>query len=410
MNLKSFFIACLFLLKTGLFALHVERFYDLLNEKAPEWMVRQIEHDLSPFQGELSKKYLDALFNQEKETLCLVRIKIESGKISIIESDIAVGHSVPPMILHGIRNLHMLAPLPDMDFIFTGLDTLWQFVGRPCPILTETKSNDSIGLILMPDRFSVRGYEPEKSEVLKGNELYPWDSKKNVLYFRGSDTGVQLPWKTGDIVYLRGLAAGMQEEAFRDKSIWRSYLQEIRQHLEEFSFNKNIWRNYPRPKLVGLSLQNPELIDAKFVDSLHYLPMLITAKKEGFIGSWVLLRDQVSFRYLMDIDGNCASCPRIQGFFHSNSVVFKQITNSMQWFYSCLMPYIHYVPVQEDLSDIFSQIEWAKNHDEECKQMSKNARILAEEVFSEERVYQYLYLLLINYAKKQSMQYEKPNI
>ena len=58
----------------------------------------------------------------------------------------------------------------------------------------------------------------------------------------------------------------------------------------------------------------------------------------------------------------------------SNSVLLKQETNLIQWFYPALEPYKNYVPVNERLTDIFAQLEWMKNHDEEVKKISENAQ------------------------------------
>ena len=57
----------------------------------------------------------------------------------------------------------------------------------------------------------------------------------------------------------------------------------------------------------------------------------------------------------------------------SNSVLLKQETGAIEWFYPALKANVHYVPVNKDLSNIFSQIEWLKTHDSEAEQISINA-------------------------------------
>lgn len=81
------------------------------------------------------------------------------------------------------------------------------------------------------------------------------------------------------------------------------------------------------------------------------------------------------------------------------------MTNSVLWFYGTIKPYVHFIPVAEDFSDIFTQLEWAKTHDEQCKEISENARQLAAEVLSQETNYLYLYRLLEEYSKKQACYY-----
>lgn len=51
----------------------------------------------------------------------------------------------------------------------------------------------------------------------------------------------------------------------------------------------------------------------------------------------------------------------------SNSVMLKQETNLMQWFYPALKAYKNYIPINERLTDIFPQLEWMKNNDHKVK-------------------------------------------
>ncbi|MBS0648190.1 MAG: hypothetical protein JSS10_03075 [Verrucomicrobia bacterium] len=336
-------------------ALNKQIFYEKLQQSTPKWMVEQIQHDLAPFQKELSQKFLDEIFAQKG--LILVRVKVANGKLTIQKSVDADKHSVPDEIIPHIEGLHHIMSLPDIDFIFTGHDTL--SCDLSWPIFVITKCNSSKGLILFPDWYALRGFEPFKSFVLKGNSLYPWETKKNILFFRGADSGV----------------------------------------------NPDDWKNSPRPRFVALSLQYPNLIDAKFALDLHHKHMFEIAKREGFIGDYVSMEEHPKYKYLMDIDGNCAATPRFPLLLYSNSVILKNMTNSMLWFYPAIKPYIHFIPVAEDLSDVLVQLNWAKNHDVECRIISENASQVASEVLSQEAVYLYFYRLLEEYSKRQREQY-----
>ena len=46
------------------------------------------------------------------------------------------------------------------------------------------------------------------------------------------------------------------------------------------------------------------------------------------------------------------------------SLIFKQDSNYYEHFYQDLKPYVHYVPIKADVSDIVEKIQWARNHDE----------------------------------------------
>lgn len=43
-------------------------------------------------------------------------------------------------------------------------------------------------------------------------------------------------------------------------------------------------------------------------------------------------------------------------------------------FYSDLKPYVHYIPIKADLSDLVEKVRWAKSHDEEARKIGAQAR------------------------------------
>jgi hypothetical protein len=63
---------------------------------------------------------------------------------------------------------------------------------------------------------------------------------------------------------------------------------------------------------------------------------------------------------------------------------------------------VHYVPVNEDLSDLAERLNWVKTHDAEAKAISLNAQEFAKENLSFDRIFQYFYLLLLEYSRLQS--------
>jgi hypothetical protein len=50
-----------------------------------------------------------------------------------------------------------------------------------------------------------------------------------------------------------------------------------------------------------------------------------------------------------------------------------------------LVPYVHFVPVSEDFSDLEEVYEWCLDHDAECEEISKNATEFAKEFLDLER-------------------------
>jgi hypothetical protein len=351
---KLTFLLCAALI-TPVAAIDRMEFWAELTKPTPAWMREQIEQDLKPFTHQLSKTNLDALFADENH-MC-IRIRVVDGQMIIEKSPNTKEHIVVVNYDPHFFKIHELIPLPDLDILVSLHDHLGEATGLPIFILS--KSNRVEGSILLPDWFALAGYETDKSLVLKGCTKYPWEKKKDLMFFRGSDTGV------------------------------------------ESLVNFDSWKQSPRPKLVALSLQYPHLINARFAKTLHHKQFLDQAKAEGFIGDFITMDEYMGYKYLIDLDGNCASAPRLGLILHSNCIPFKAITHSVQWFYKTLHAWEHYIPIKDDLSDLLAQLEWAKSHPKEAQQISKNARHLAKEVLSQKAIYTYLYKLLVEYAHRQ---------
>jgi len=49
-------------------------------------------------------------------------------------------------------------------------------------------------------------------------------------------------------------------------------------------------------------------------------------------------------------------------------------------------PWVHYVPVAHDLSDLFEIIDWLRENDDKAKKISENAIAFAEYQFTLDRM------------------------
>lgn len=82
-------------------------------------------------------------------------------------------------------------------------------------------------------------------------------------------------------------------------------------------------------------------------------------------------------KFLVEIDGNANSW----GFFAKllmGSCILKVDSPFEQWFYGRLQPWIHYVPVAHDLSDLADKVTWCLKHESACRKIADAGRRLAE--------------------------------
>lgn len=70
------------------------------------------------------------------------------------------------------------------------------------------------------------------------------------------------------------------------------------------------------------------------------------------------------------------------------------------WYRDLLKPYVHYVPVKQDLSDLIEKIKWCQSHDEDCEKIAKNAKVFVSTFLGKEGILNYLQQVLYEVKKQ----------
>jgi expansin (peptidoglycan-binding protein) len=73
----------------------------------------------------------------------------------------------------------------------------------------------------------------------------------------------------------------------------------------------------------------------------------------------------------------------------TGNLVFKVKTYSQDWWHAIIKPWEHYVPVKEDLSDLYEKYQWVESHPEEVKKIIDAGTAICEETLREEYVMNY---------------------
>lgn len=88
------------------------------------------------------------------------------------------------------------------------------------------------------------------------------------------------------------------------------------------------------------------------------------------------------------VDGNVIASNHMYAF-ASGSVPFL-VSNGICWFSKLIVPFVHYIPVKPDMSDLWKQIEWVNANDKQAEQIAINALKFANTYFSAEYQKQYI--------------------
>jgi hypothetical protein len=104
-------------------------------------------------------------------------------------------------------------------------------------------------------------------------------------------------------------------------------------------------------------------------DPVHGLSVLTTTSKGV---PRMNLVDQSKHKYMIHIDGNVAAYRLLQSMMTGSVQLIVKGRYTM-WIDHMLEDGEHYISVKGDLSDLEEKIRWCIAHDEECRQISKNA-------------------------------------
>lgn len=129
-----------------------------------------------------------------------------------------------------------------------------------------------------------------------------------------------------------------------------------------------------RAYLCHISDRFNNYIDAKHVDNKnkkHYISLLDTFK---------------NYKYMIDMQAYGFS-GRLKYLLLSGRLVFLQCRFHKAFYEKNLEPWVHYVPVAGDLSDIVHKIKWAIKNEDECNQIIKNATDFATRIFHPHQIY-----------------------
>lgn len=152
---------------------------------------------------------------------------------------------------------------------------------------------------------------------------------------------------------------------------------------------------------MKLSEKAPHTIDAAFVNWIGYENVDLTKifRKTSAVNP----KDHLLFKYLIDVDGQSCCYSRTFWILLSNSIMLKQVTNDVQWFYKGLKPFVHFVPLNTHLTDLEEKIEFCRKNGDKVQEIIKEANDFALNHLQYESNLAYLSQVLEEYASR--MQY-----
>lgn len=136
----------------------------------------------------------------------------------------------------------------------------------------------------------------------------------------------------------------------------------------------------PRCNLV-LQHGTSKLVDAKITKVPHVTgvtegdrvkPVLNGVRMEGESMNY---HDMLQYKAIIMLEGNDVASGLKWALF-SNSVVMMSKPTCTSWaMEELLQPYVHYIPLDDDLTNVEEQVQWMIDHDKEAEQIANNGRL-----------------------------------
>lgn len=198
-----------------------------------------------------------------------------------------------------------------------------------------------------------------------------WCEKKSVAVFRGSSTGMGVTPETNSRLKLAKLS------------------NDYKSHNMGSSIDAGItsWNLRVR-KVKGSSIlqtQKPETFSFGLAPRMSPL-------------------EQSRHKYIINIDGHVSAFRLSHELSMGCCILIVQSTYKL-WYHKYLKPYIHYVPVKGDLSDLLDIVEWCKNNDKKCETIAIESKGFHDSFLTRDGILDYLQKTLIE-CKRQSGRYD----
>ncbi|GAM82202.1 hypothetical protein ANO11243_001810 [Dothideomycetidae sp. 11243] len=256
---------------------------------------------------------------------------------------------------------------------------------------------------------------PANNEILLPAAMY-WT--EDPFYSGGKSHGGQWKDKKNQVVW-RGTATGGRNH----KDNWTRFQRHrFLSMINGTSVAKAEWHNSAPPNFVipdmeayGLSFDQDypmsqwidEIADAGFVHLVCFpddgTPYCNHTDPYYFVHKSKAMAEQYDYKYLPDIDGNSFS-GRYRGFIASSSLPIKATIYS-EWHDSRLIPWAHFVPMDNTFVDIYGILEYfigSKKrlaHDDVAEAIASEGQTWAQKVLRKEDMVIYTFRLLLEYAR-----------
>ena len=299
----------------------------------------------------------------------MVRLTLVSGQLFVTNLEHVADTPRAKRVIDEVLQVIAVADVPDFDLIFhigDGAPDAWP-LEQPhvqqqmfVPVFVHDMWHGA-GAILAPPR-SHR--EVNLASISSAASSIVWSEKRPRAVWRGSTTG----------------------DAYTERN----------------------WREMPRSKAVLLSRKRPDLLDAGFTHLRAQADdAAVRDMQQANMSMGYLDYDQIfEYQALLSIDGNSVA-DRLPALMVGSAVI-KQDSDRIEFWYHDLKPFVHYIPVKHDMSNLEEVLDLALKNVTLIMQIARNSRELVLERLHPHCILCYWIQLLHMYSRFMSGSIKPP--
>jgi hypothetical protein len=144
----------------------------------------------------------------------------------------------------------------------------------------------------------------------------------------------------------------------------------------------------PRLQVIAWSYDHPDLLDAK-IAKLQWLrrhPYWENRTVNGMdklypVGSFIAPEDYYTQYQVALVLGGIGAAFRLSIHLSTETAVVLQEWQFKEWFTPMMIPYQHYIPLAEDLSDLYETMHWVKKNPAKVRQIAENGKGFMNGIF-----------------------------
>ena len=308
-------------------------------------ILERVEYYLNNINDDISINNINNI-NLNKNLYLKKKERFEPNELKILNFDLLLNqlnaiNKHPNFILYGITIYNTLKKFVDKDNTF--INKLFLLRWGDCHKNIDQYNNE----ITIPYFTKTRRIDNKTGIILNFNYNRHWG---NIVNVKGVD--IDFKDKINKVVW-RGTTTGEGNDSF---SIENNRLLCVKKYFNNGKCN------------IGFSqkVQNVSIDNKYFKNNMS-------------------IKEQLKYKYILSIEGNdVASGLKWQ--LYSNSVVFMRKPKIVSWaMEDKLEPYIHYIPIKDDFSDLIEQIEYADKNYDKCLNIIKNANKFIEQFLDEKK-------------------------